>query len=371
MLAPQSIPHHLQNFGFWLVDNEVVFSKVKSILQAQERNTHDVRYYYYDHIFSLYDWRIEPTQTLTELYVERARQLRQNYDYLILLYSGGSDSSNALKTFLYNNVKLDEVAYWYTSNNEDTNRTNLEIIHAANNMLHRVRDEYNITVRKLDDKPYFEKTKLTNIEWTHSAEPALVAAQLNKEAMLFDNSDWLRIANSGKRVAVITGLEKPRIFYDNGWKAAFLDVSHAYNWESNHIKSRDITLESFYLTPDMPQITIKQSHVLANYIDSAYNSDTILNNFSYTSGKFAQDLYFKLCRTVLYPYWNDNTYSIGKDAPPLTEKYKWVWNSNTQLSETYLQGLAYLNEKIDPYFLNGGSVYKGLVGNWSKSYNLR
>jgi hypothetical protein len=46
---------------------------------------------------------------LLDLYKERAQQLRDSYDYLILAYSGGSDSDNMLKTFLYNNIKIDEI----------------------------------------------------------------------------------------------------------------------------------------------------------------------------------------------------------------------------------------------------------------------
>lgn len=369
-MRPDSIPDYAHNLGFWLVDDELVFSKPKSVLRAQERNTHNVSYYYYDHIFSNIDWTIEPSQNLENIYAQRAHQLREKYDYIVMLYSGGSDSSNALKTFLYNNIKLDEVCTWYTSYDEYNCRTNQEIIHAASGMLDKVANHYGIHIRKLDDREYLEKTSYSSWEFILGGEGTLSAAQLNKQNMLFKNQDWLKLVESGKSVALITGMEKPRIFWDSGWQAAFLDVAHGYNWEIIHTQKLPITLESFYLTPDAPHITIKQSHVLKKYITQNYTQDFIENNFSNTASGFNQSLYFKLCRTQLYPYWNENTFTIGKDKPPLTIKYQWVWDSKTDLSETYLRGLDYLAQTIDPYFLNGGSLYNGFVGNWSRRYKL-
>jgi hypothetical protein len=39
----------------------------------------------------------------------KAMQLRDQYDYLILAYSGGADSDNILKVFQQNKIHLDEV----------------------------------------------------------------------------------------------------------------------------------------------------------------------------------------------------------------------------------------------------------------------
>ena len=68
------------------------------------------------------------------MYVERCNQLRDKYDYLVLHYSGGSDSHNILHTFLTNNIKLDEISirwpkHWldgkfYNVNNIDKSAKN-------------------------------------------------------------------------------------------------------------------------------------------------------------------------------------------------------------------------------------------------------
>ena len=368
MLDPTTLPPQVHNFGFWLVDNDIVFSKVKSVLAAQQKNTNNIRFYYHDHTFNRIDWTIEPAQTLTELYKERALQLRENYDHVVLLYSGGSDSSNALKTFINNDIKLDEVFCWYTSHNEHKNLTNLEIIHSASGMLEKVQG-LGITVTKIDENPYFDKTDLKNPEWTLSAEPNLVSAQINKLKIFQENKSWRTLADSGKKIAIILGLEKPRIFYDSGkWVSAFLDVSNAWNWEELHTLPQPFTLEPFYISPHSPLITIKQSHIVKNYINKTYSVDFINDNFS--KHRFNQELYYIIVRNTCYPYWDDNTFSIGKDVPILKEKYRWVWDSNTQLSQDYFSGLHWVEKNIDSQFFNGGKIYNGLVGSWSRWYNL-
>jgi hypothetical protein len=55
------------------------------------------------------DWSVEPIETLDDLYRERAKRLRSECDYLILMYSGGSDSHQILMTCLKHGIFLNEV----------------------------------------------------------------------------------------------------------------------------------------------------------------------------------------------------------------------------------------------------------------------
>lgn len=65
--------------------------------------------YYYDHVYSKVNWQIEPPGTLDFYYKEQAQKIRDEYEYVILCYSGGEDSTNILETFYYNNIKLDKI----------------------------------------------------------------------------------------------------------------------------------------------------------------------------------------------------------------------------------------------------------------------
>ena len=59
-------------------------------------------------VFSSYDWTVEPNESIADLYRQRAQQLRDKYDYIVLMFSGGADSTTVLRSFLDNDIKLDE-----------------------------------------------------------------------------------------------------------------------------------------------------------------------------------------------------------------------------------------------------------------------
>lgn len=66
--------------GYYKVNNEVIANKVYAMLRATETNS-KLEWCYYDDIFSNV---VVNELTLPQLYKERAQQLRDKYDYLIL-----------------------------------------------------------------------------------------------------------------------------------------------------------------------------------------------------------------------------------------------------------------------------------------------
>ena len=92
--------------GFWSVGNNfVTTNKVEAIQEANRRNLH-IEWNFNQDILDKVDWFQEPQVDLYELYKQRALQIREKFDYLVLLFSGGSDSVCILKTFLENNISL-------------------------------------------------------------------------------------------------------------------------------------------------------------------------------------------------------------------------------------------------------------------------
>lgn len=100
----------LQEFGYYLYKGQVFFNKFAALDAAladgDAAPAIDFKFHKPD---LLADCTIEPDQSLPALYRTRAQRLRDEYDYLILMYSGGSDSHQALMAFLNNDVFLDEV----------------------------------------------------------------------------------------------------------------------------------------------------------------------------------------------------------------------------------------------------------------------
>ena len=97
-----------KNLGYYTVGNREFFSKIQACIHATTTNQ-DPIWHFNNDVFNNFDWTIEPSETLDELYNARARQLREEYDYVALSYSGGSDSHNILMSFLRQGLHIDEL----------------------------------------------------------------------------------------------------------------------------------------------------------------------------------------------------------------------------------------------------------------------
>jgi hypothetical protein len=95
-----------RKYGCWIVGGIAFDHKLEALRHASNTNNSNIEFYYHNHVFDSVNRGLLGKVPLTTLYKERAEQLRDNYDYLVLHYSGGSDSHNILHTFLSNNIKL-------------------------------------------------------------------------------------------------------------------------------------------------------------------------------------------------------------------------------------------------------------------------
>ena len=97
--------------GFYIFKDKAYTDRLDIFDRMKTENDYHspIRFYFHDHIFKKIDWTIEPEFSLQELYRMRAQELRDEYDYLLLSFSGGSDSLEILHGCLKNNIFLDEV----------------------------------------------------------------------------------------------------------------------------------------------------------------------------------------------------------------------------------------------------------------------
>ena len=119
-------------FGFYQVGDFRTYSKFEAIEQHTKTNK-KLQWNFNDTIYRSYKWDQEPEESLSELYRQRAQQIREQYDYVVLWFSGGADSTNILNAFIDNNIKLDEVASYvnYEATGDRFNHLNAEIYHVA------------------------------------------------------------------------------------------------------------------------------------------------------------------------------------------------------------------------------------------------
>ena len=104
-----SIDVESSQLGYYKSGEQKFANKHQALLHATANSIQEVTYHWFDDVFDNFDRSKVGTYSLNELYLKRALQLRESYDYLILNYSGGADSWNILKLFLDNNIKLEHI----------------------------------------------------------------------------------------------------------------------------------------------------------------------------------------------------------------------------------------------------------------------
>ena len=93
-------------YGFYTAGSFKTYSKLEAI-EHTKITGQPVEWNFNRATFEQYDWTQEPPGSLEFWYGERARQIRERYDYIVLWFSGGADSHNALMSFVKNNIFVD------------------------------------------------------------------------------------------------------------------------------------------------------------------------------------------------------------------------------------------------------------------------
>lgn len=278
--------------GFYIYRNEIHFNKkslAETAIQHKDRNP-KVRYYFNDNIYNNFDWSIEPKESLQTIYLQRAKQLREKYDYIILWYSGGTDSHQILDVFLKHNIFIDEIQS--VSFEKLINNIDHSIIKQDDNLLELLEYPYNIKHQLEYANKVSPKTKITVIDgsdyvYSDISDGVFESFDMNtfdtirtlttpnfrnvktyKKSMMKYN----QLHTRKDKTCIITGTEKPPLRIDNGdilfnfYDLAFLDFKILnQNWVDPWF-----ALEWFFWTPDMPEIPIKQSHVIKRALETDY-----------------------------------------------------------------------------------------------------
>ena len=99
---------NLEDLGYYKVGTEIFLEKVPAMLRAQQLKV-NMEWIFNDTVFRAINWTIEPTTTLDEFYKIRAKQIREEFDYILMFCSGGADSTNMFHAFVNNGLHIDEV----------------------------------------------------------------------------------------------------------------------------------------------------------------------------------------------------------------------------------------------------------------------
>lgn len=336
-------------FGYYKVGNYTTFSKFEALEYAKQNNT-KMQWDFNNSVFNSVDWTKEPEMDLWQMYKERAKQIREAYDYVVLWYSGGSDSHNLLLAWIDAGLKIDEIATtWnYEASGNYQDHYNAEITNVV------LPD-----IKKLQEAGIDFKFRLVDISslcndlfptWGTDFEYNINFhfSPNNPAKHLLRNKvqDYKDIINQGKKLCFVWGKEKPIVRYENGKHyAQFADnIDNCVGPYVQRNYYRGWYDELFYWTPDYPLLAVKAAHVVKNFADRCEDPSLCYspNEHKFTTTGYAKKLDMYLnenqIKLLLYPKWSNSIFCNGKSSSfTYSLRDKWFLESNLDNRNRFLQ----------------------------------
>lgn len=318
--------------GYYKVNGEIIENKIQAMLKASELKC-PIEWCYFDEIFDIANSKYKPITDIKEIYRQRAQQLRDSYDYLILNYSGGSDSHNILETFLRYNIKLDLIYVQWPESLMDKGLYKPNAVDKTNANFH---SEWDLVLKKDLEwlGQHYPDIKIEIGDWTKTVNekfysddlfsanvsnlPSIARAQ-KQNTFSYHESLW---SNQGKRVGSIFGVDKTGIVKKED-KYFFYFSDTTFMTQANP-ENPDGT-EYFYHTPLFPEIAIAQGlflkkwyelHPEKQFLITAKSlraaADPTYNNWPYEKHYAEWSEAAEIFKLVCYPYWKFDRFQADK-----------------------------------------------------------
>ena len=367
---------HLKN-GFYIYNNKIYYNKIEPLIQASKDNS-DIRWYFNDDEFRSFDWSSEPNESLVSLYKQRAINLRETYDHIVVMFSGGSDSTNVLRSFLDNNIKPDSIWSFIGHNHhidKKYDRWNLEITLSAYPVLKEAQNKgIHIELPNL-----LEYDSILEEDWYLEDSGMRLSGEVRmRRNLFFEREDIKKLVEQGKKVCFILAHDKPRLrLIDNFWYFSFLDTWRVHHWTSQHKLPQGPFLEYFYFTTCPSKLLIKSCFMIIDFFEKHWTRSQC-NNFWQEGNLYGNnvDHYNSIVNKILYKNtWNEGiTFSMGKPKPPynqiICQKSTFLlerWHEWHNFNEWY-NGLKNVFSQLNPNFYKS---FEQITGHWTEKYPIK
>jgi hypothetical protein len=237
---------------FYIVNNKIFNNPFLAFLYGSQNSPHEFpKFYANESVFDHTNWSIEPAETWEELCLQRAQWLRQKYQYLVLSFSGGTDSVTIYNIFKKHNIHLDEIIILYGKDYAEHPTSCVQWLLSnhwdpSTKISHMDRRDNKVVSR------HFDKT-----DWILQDIGAIRKYNLTSPGPEIE--EHCQQSSQGKSWCLITGHEKPHLRFEKGqWWITHLDhVFHSVMGWPN--------VEMFFIGQD-PRLHVKQCHMLKNHI---------------------------------------------------------------------------------------------------------
>ena len=254
--------------GHYFVGDKKFYNNYQAFEYAKKTGG-EVKWYFYDDVWDnahrVGNWK---QQTLDQLYDLRAKQLRQQYDHITILSSGGWDSRNVVEVFERNGLHIDCILTQVVPElNSTTSSTNFAAENWNGEILYHAEP---FAVQYVKRHP---KTLFLRHEWINEAEKALrdpellittshcrVGLTATRFTSMAKNPTLLDITKN-KNACIISGADKPCIVLNGDAAMGFIPegIIRHLNWFCSASKGwpPNIIHENFYWTPELPELVVR------------------------------------------------------------------------------------------------------------------
>jgi len=375
--------NYQDKLGAYRVGDLKFYSKLEAIEMHTRTGIHP-HWDFNEAIFDSYNWTIEPRESILDLYRQRAEQLRNKYDYIVLMYSGGSDSHTALESFANNNIHIDEVCSWvnYEGTSNKKSYLNEEIYETAIPKIKTIMEKFPHMVHTVLDVTHIilEHMKNVNTDWIYANNHFFGPNVISRTNIGMKVERWEKVISSGKTLCILWGKDKPRVHHIDGkFALRFIDLIDDAASVFSMSGHQSYTDELFFWSPDCNRLLVKQAHLIKNYL-SAENFEnlpyvSLVNtglSYRVSNGK-TYWLDVNGSNALVYPQWENN--SLVAPKPPsivISSRDCWFYKIDNHQAKINLDtSLTKLQQCVPDYWKNDIHDFtKGIKACWSKPYFL-
>jgi hypothetical protein len=339
--------------GYYIVGNKIYNHKIHALQEATKTGL-PVHWNYNDEVFSKVNWQHDPGLNLLDLYRLRAQQLRNKYKYIICCWSGGGDSTTMIEAFLENGIHLDEiVTLWPISLSQGKYNAD-----ANNRGAENMPSEWDFSIRPRIEmwRKQYPKQLITVGDTCHLSRNEY----LDDTVTILDKHSYLaiqrwrhmdqilrdRIDKYGNDVCMVIGAHPAQVvILDDRLSVCFIDNLAGNGMKSDYTASGIARIiESFYWTPDLPEIVQQQAHDMLKVLrtdpatKSCFPQMKMQPNRTFKSIFLPDDeLYRRFRKKIIYPKFPWDWFQVVKqDRTHENPEWETWFNSNPH-AEEFLQ----------------------------------
>lgn len=368
---------------YYQVGSRIFYSKVEALIEATQTNVHPT-WHFADHVWSAINWQQDFNRDLRELYYSRARQLREMYDYIVISYSGGSDSRTVLDSFLKQGLHVDEILHaWPRAATKDIYKVSTDhdnflseydlVLKPDLEYIAKNHPEIKITFDDFSDKMLGDDAEIVDHDWV-SINDYMTPNVFRKYSPVTDTE--IKMLDAGKKTACIWGVEKPQIAYKHG-RLYFYFMDKSANTRSVDVWNNR-TSECFFWSTNMPELVQQQARAVYHYFRS-HTEDLYLVDWEQRKKNKTRKNKRKLTdilRRTVYPDWAPGRFQADKPTNMVwqeTDQWFFTHYQDTRYYKSWKWGLDNIQKSVDIKYREHSDVngrFEGWVGFISKFYDL-